>query len=147
MRETRQAPGYGEAIRERLSQIWNDALEDELQRAGRRLSGAFLQLIFNLPVLAVLGYSGWLTALNFFTGNILSSNFFLHAFWTIVLVLFLSFFLLQGVIRLAAGKERMLERVFARVREAVDRGENYSTSPVWQQATVIVDLGDTKTMA
>ena len=141
VREARHAPGYGEEIGQRLSQIWNDALADELAKTGRRLSGGLLQLVFNLPVLGVLGYTGWLTAVNFFSGSILSSNFFLHAFWTIVLVLFLSFFLLQGVIRLAAGKERMLERLFTRVREAVDGQRNLTDNPVWQQANTILRLG------
>jgi pilus assembly protein TadC len=117
-------------------------LEDELAKAGRRLSGGLLQLVFNLPVLGVLGYAGWLTAVNFFSGSILSSNFFLHAFWTIVLVLFLSFFLLQAVIRLAAGKERLLVRIFSRVRETVDGQRNLSENPVWRQANVIIRLGD-----
>ncbi|MFO7715966.1 GTPase [Desulfosarcina sp.] len=141
VREAGRAPGYGEEIGQHLSRIWNDALEAELAQAGRRLSGGLLQLVFNLPVLAVLGYTGWLTALNFFSGSILSGDFFLHAFWTIVLVLLLSFFLLQGVIRLAAGKERLLERVFARVREAVDQGHNLAGNAVWQQANLILGLG------
>jgi GTPase SAR1 family protein len=142
VREAGHAPGHGEDIGQRLSRIWSDALEDELARVSRRLSGGLLQLIFNLPVLGVLGYAGWLTATNFFSGNILSSDFFLHAFWTIVLVLFLSFFLLQAVIRLTAGKERMLERIFSRVRETVDGQRNLSGNPVWRQANALLKLGD-----
>jgi len=142
VREAHHAPGYGEEIGQRLSQIWNDALEIELAQAGRRLSGGLLQLAFNLPVLGVLGYAGWLTAENFFSGSILSGDFFLHAFWTIALVLLLSFFLLQGVIRLAAGKERLLERIFSRVREAVDGQRRLSENPVWRQANTILGLGN-----
>ncbi|MEE4607903.1 MAG: hypothetical protein V2L15_03365, partial [Desulfobacteraceae bacterium] len=142
VRDACHAPGYGEEIGQRLSRVWNDALEDELAEAGRRLSGGPLQLAFNLPVLGVLGYAGWLTAVNFFTGSILSSNFFLHAFWTIVLVLFISFFLLQAVIRLAAGKERLLARIFSRFRETLDGQRNLSESPVWQQANAIMRLGN-----
>jgi hypothetical protein len=141
VRSARRAPGYGEEIGQRLSRIWNDALEDELAQAGRRLSGGLLQLVFNLPVLGVLGYAGWLTALNFFSGRILAGDFFLHAFWTIVLVLLLSFFLLQGVIRMAAGKERLVERVFSRVREALDQQGSLPESPVWQQANQVLELG------
>jgi GTPase SAR1 family protein len=142
VREARRAPGHGEEIGQRLAQVWNDALEGELSRAGRRLSGGLLQLAFNLPVLGVLGYAGWLTAVNFFSGTILSGDFFLHAFWTMALVLLLSFFLLQGVIRLAAGKERLVEGVFALVREAVDDQHSLSESPVWQQVKMIRGLGD-----
>lgn len=142
VRDLRQAPGHDQEIGQRLTRIWNDALEEELGRAGRRLGSGLLQLLFNLPVLGVLGYSGWLTATAFFAGNILGSDFFVHAFWTILLVLLLSFFLLQAIIRLAAGKERLLRRVFARVREAVDREGSPVDSPVWHQANVIVELGD-----
>lgn len=142
VREAHRAPGHGEDIGQRLSQIWNEALEDELSRTGRRLSSGWLQLVFNLPVLGIIGYAGWLTAVNFFSGTILTSNFFLHAFWTIVLVLFLSFFLLQGVIRMAAGKERLVERVFSRVRKAVDQHSHLSDSPVWRQAELILGLRD-----
>ncbi len=142
VRDAHRAPGYGEEVGQRLSHIWNDVLEEELARAARRLSGGLLQLVFNLPVLGVLGYAGWLTAVNFFLGTVLSGDFFLHAFWTIVLVLLLSFFLLQAVIRLAAGKDRLLERVFSRVREAVAQQRSLSDNPVWQQANTIIKLGD-----
>jgi GTPase Era involved in 16S rRNA processing len=142
VRDVQRAPGHGEEIGRHLSRIWTDALEDELAAAGGRLSGGFLQLVFNLPVLGVLGYAGWLTAVNFFSGNILAGDFFLHAFWTIAIVLLLSFFLLQGVIRLAAGKDRLVERVFAQVREAVDQQGSLADSAVWQQADTIIRLGN-----
>ena len=140
VRDSRQAPGDGEALGMHLSRIWQEAMEHELEQAGRRLSNGILQLAFNLPVLAILGYAGWLTAVNFFAGTILSGDFFLHAFWTIVLVLLLSFFLLQGVVRLAAGKDRLVERVFSQVRESVGQQESLSESPVWRQAKTILGL-------
>ena len=140
VRDVRQAPGDGQALGTHLSRIWHEALEHELEQAGRRLSGGMLQLAFNLPVLVILGYAGWLTAVNFFANTILSSDFFLHAFWTIVMVLFLSFFLLQAVIRLAVGKDRLVERVFTRVRETVGRQEGLLESPVWRQAKAVLGL-------
>ncbi len=133
--------GQKEKIGAHLYQIWNDALESELTRVARRLSNGFLQLLFNLPVLVVLGYSAWLTATKFFSGTILSGDFFLHAFWTILLILLLSFFLLQGVVRMAAGKGRLIERVFGRVQKAVDHQHNLSDSPVWQQVKTVLELG------
>uniref|UniRef100_UPI00155DADE9 hypothetical protein n=1 Tax=Desulfosarcina cetonica TaxID=90730 RepID=UPI00155DADE9 len=119
---------------------WNAALEAELEQAGRRLSSVTVQLLFNLPTLAVLGYAGWLTAMNFFSNTILSSDFFVHAFWTIALVLLLSFFLLQGLIRLAAGRERLVARVFERLQTSLERDVRLAETPVWTQAQRILGL-------
>ncbi|MGD9611255.1 MAG: GTPase [Desulfovibrionaceae bacterium] len=140
VRDDRQAPGDGEAVGERLAEAWNAALEAELEQAGRRLSSVAVQLFFNLPTLAVLGYAGWLTAMNFFTDTILSSDFFVHAFWTIALVLLLSFFLLQGLIRLTAGRERLVARVFGRLQSSLARDVRLAETPVWTQAQRILGL-------
>ena len=141
VRDFGQAPGDGDDVGRRLSRLWNERLEEELAGAGRRLSSGVLQLLFNLPALAVMGYAGWLTATDFFAGRILGGDFFVHAFWTIMLALLLSFFLLQGVIRLAANKERLVERVFKQVREAVDRQGRLSDSAVGRQAEIVLRLG------
>ena len=141
VRDRQHAPGQGDKVGQHLDRIWNGCLEETLSRTGRRLSHGLLQLVFNLPVLGVLGYAGWLTAVNFFSGKILASNFFLHAFWTIVLVLFLSFFLLQGVIRLAAGKEKLMEQVFDRVQQRLGDEDRIGENPVWRQVKMIQELG------
>ncbi|PIE67404.1 MAG: hypothetical protein CSA23_03920 [Deltaproteobacteria bacterium] len=141
VRQAQQAPGQGASVGRHLDRVWNDALDEVLSRAGRRLSTGLLQLLFNLPVLGVLGYAGWLTAVNFFSGNILSSNFFLHAFWTIVLILFLTFFLFQGLVRLAAGKEKLVAQVFDRVQKALDGEDRVGDSPVWRQVRIVRGLG------
>ena len=141
VRDRGHAPGQGEQVGQHLAQVWNSCLEEALSRAGRRLSHGLLQLVFNLPVLGVLGYAGWLTAVNFFSGTILSSNFFLHAFWTIVLILFLTFFLLQGVVRLAAGKEKLVAQVFDRVQQTLDRENRIDENPVWRQVKIVEELG------
>ena len=133
-------PGHGEQIGQHLSQMWNEALDAELSQAGRRLSGGLLQLLFNLPVIGALGYTGWLTAVNFFSNHILTGDFFLHAFWTIMVVLFLSFFLLQAVVRLAAGRQRLIKRVFSRLRTAMEHHSNLTDNPLWQQAKVVQGL-------
>ena len=131
-----------EKVEKHLAQVWGNALEKELSQVERRLSAGALQLLFNLPVLGVLTYAGWLTASSFFTGHILSGDFFLHAFWTIALVLLLSFFLLQVVIRLAAGKERLVQRVFSAVRESVAYQGEWEDNPVRRQAAAVVRLGN-----
>jgi hypothetical protein len=68
-----------------------------------------------------MGYVGWLTVRSFFSGQYLSSDFFLHALLTIILVLLLSFFLLQGVVRLSIGREGIQRRAFEQVEQAVTR--------------------------
>jgi GTPase Era involved in 16S rRNA processing len=141
VRRAHREPDHGETVGRHLAQVWNDSLDAVLSRAGRRLSAGPLQLLFNLPVLGILGYAGWLTAVNFFSGTILSSDFFLHAFWTIVLILLLTFFLLQGVVRMAAGKEKLVAQVFDRVQRELDRESRIEENPVWRQVKIVRELG------
>ena len=110
IRETDTVFSDGAALREELSTVWQEALEREIDRASRRMSGFFLQMLFNGPVLAVLAYAGWITARDFFSGRYLSGQFFLHAFLTVAIILFLVFFLLQGCVRWIAGKDRIVRR-------------------------------------
>ncbi|MDL2321541.1 50S ribosome-binding GTPase [Desulfosarcina sp. OttesenSCG-928-B08] len=140
IRDDREAPGSGEILGREIGEMWNAALDQELARVGHGLCSGWLQLVFNLPVLGVMGYAGWLTAVNFFTGPILPGDFFVHAIWTLILILFLSFFLLQGVIRLAAGKKRLVERVFSRLQTRLDPSACLAENPVWQQARKVMAL-------
>ncbi|WP_419661230.1 hypothetical protein [Desulfosarcina variabilis] len=139
----RVAPGINVRLYQHLAQRWLGPVGWLVAVWTRILvfgTGIASLLVFNLPVLAILGYAGWLTAVNFFSGTILSGDFFLHAFWTIILVLLLSFFLLQGVIRLSAGKDRLTGRVFNQLREAANGQDSISESPVWRQAKIILTL-------
>lgn len=110
--------GVGQA----LDQLWSGALEREIDRYAGGLSHGALQLLFNLPSVGMLCWVGWLTASGFFTGKYLSSDFFLHALLTIAIVLLLSFFILQAVVRIVAGKDRIQRRAFqAMEKEAAQR--------------------------
>ena len=80
-----------------LTSLWSDSLDNTIEKASQTLSGFLLQLIFNLPVIGILGHVGWITARNYFTGNYLSADFFLHAFLTIGITMVLSFFCLPGM--------------------------------------------------
>ncbi len=91
----------------KLCALWEQAVEEEIERVGRRLGGGGLQTLVNAPVVVVLGYVGWLTVGRFFSAQYLAGDFFVHALWVIAIVLLLSFFFLQVVIRLAAGSERI----------------------------------------
>lgn len=111
-----------EGVGQSLDSLWTDALEKKITRYATGLSHLLLQLLFNLPGVAIMGYVGWLTASGFFTGQYLSADFFLHALLTIAIVLLLSFFLLQAVVRLVAGKDRIQRQAFnAMEKEAAQR--------------------------
>ena len=125
---------------EQFAGLWSSSLESEMERISRRLSGLPLQILFNLPALAVLGYTGWVTVHRFLLGSYLTFDFFLHALWTIGIVLLLSFFLFQVCVRLAAGPERISRRAFEKMKRQADQVEGITTNPVLEQLEIILEL-------
>jgi tRNA U34 5-carboxymethylaminomethyl modifying GTPase MnmE/TrmE len=123
-----------------MASIWGEALEKELERASAGLSRLPVQLLFNLPAVAVLGYAGWLTADNFFTGEVLSSDFFLHAVMTAMIIILLSFFLLQGLVRLAAGRRRIHRRAFMALQERMGDYRTLSATDLGRQVDGVLSL-------
>ncbi len=123
-----------------LSKLWQCAVQTEVQKTADLLSHLMLQLLFNLPVVGILGYAGWLTATHFFSGQYLNTDFFMHAMLTIVFVLLLSFFLLQGIIRLTAGKDRIHRRAFRAVQAELQDYPSLSQSPLSEQLAAIINL-------
>jgi len=128
------------ALSDKLGEIWSNTLDAEMERAARRLSGMLLQLIFNLPLLAVLGYTGWITVERFIQGSYLAGNFFLHALWTIGIIMLLSFFLFQILVRLAAGPERVTARAFEKLKRQADRVDSFAPHPVLTQLEALIEL-------
>ena len=88
---------------EKFAGLWGSSLESEMERISGRFSGWLLQILFNLPALPILGYTGWITVRHFLEGSYLAVNFFVHALWTIIIVMLLSFFLFQVCVRLGAA--------------------------------------------
>jgi tRNA U34 5-carboxymethylaminomethyl modifying GTPase MnmE/TrmE len=129
-------------LEETLATQWRETLDAEIERCANALSGFVLQLLFNLPGLGILGYVGWLTARDFLAGTILPSDFFLHAFITIVIVLFLSFFLFQICLRIFASNTRISRRAFDRLKQRIDAYPTLSDSPIGQQIATILNLAD-----
>jgi len=123
-----------------LNSLWNDALDRTMETASQNLSGLFLQFLFNLPVIGILGHVGWITARDYFTGQYLSSDFFLHAFLTIAITLFFSFFVFQGCVRLAAGPERITRRAFEKMKHQVDQFQPISMNPVGEQIDILLGV-------
>jgi len=124
-----------------LNSLWNDALDHTMESASQNLSGLILQFLFNLPVIGILGHVGWITTRDYFTGQYLSSDFFLHAFLTIAITLFLSFFVFQGCVRLAAGPERITRRAFEKIKQQVEQFQPISMNPVGKQVDILLSLG------
>jgi GTPase SAR1 family protein len=123
-----------------LNSFWSDALDHTMETASQNLSGLILQFLFNLPVIGILGHVGWITARDYFTGQYLSSDFFLHAFLTIAITLFLSFFVFQGCVRLAAGPERITRKAFDQMKQQVEQFQPISMNPVGEQIDILLGM-------
>jgi GTPase SAR1 family protein len=86
-----------------LVSSWKRTLEEEMDRRVAKISSFFLQLIFNLPTLAIMGLFAYQSVKSFFLQQTLTSAYFLHAGVSIVMVVLLSFFLLQILVRFVGG--------------------------------------------
>ena len=125
---------------QKLAAIWGGALDTQIQRLTAKLSGLFVQILFNLPAIGILGYCGWLTLESFFTAEYLSGDFFMHAFWAIGLVLFLSFFILQLCIRAAASSNRITARAFEKLKHQLDHLDELNQNPIKTQLETVLAL-------
>ncbi len=124
----------------KLGDIWTTTMEAEMERVARKLSGMLLQLVLNLPMFAVLGYTGWITVQRFLAGSYLAGNFFLHALWTIGIILLLSFFLFQICVRLVASPERVTARAFEKLKRRADQFDVFAANPVLRQLDTLIQL-------
>ena len=128
------------ALNEDLNSIWSDSLDHTMENASRNLGSLILQVVFNLPVIGILAHLGWITTRDYFTGQYLSSNFFLHAFLAVAITLFLSFFIFQGLVRLAAGPDRITRNAFEKMKQGVEQIQPISMNPVGEQIDVLLAL-------
>jgi hypothetical protein len=126
---------------ERLAEVWDDAVRGETERVARRLAGGWLQLLFNAPVVGVLGTVGWTTVGRFFSGDYLPGDYFTHAFWVVAIALLLSFCALQLVIRLA-GSERVIGRAFAAAQQALPALDAAAPHPLAAQLRRLLVLAE-----
>jgi energy-coupling factor transporter ATP-binding protein EcfA2 len=125
---------------DKLGEIWSSTLDSEMERMARKLSGMLLQMVLNLPMFAVLGYTGWITVQRFLQGSYLALNFFVHALWTIGIILLLSFFLFQILVRLVASPERVTAKAFEKLKRQADQFETLATNPVLTQLETLIQL-------
>jgi GTPase SAR1 family protein len=140
IRKVEDALSGTDGFKDRLASIWTDALDAEIEDLTGRLSGLLLQILFNIPAVGILGYCGWLTLRNFFTGSYLSGDFFMHALWAIGLILFLSFFILQLFVRAAAGSKRIAARVFEKLKNRLNHLNELNQNPLKSQLETVLGL-------
>jgi len=125
---------------DQLGEIWSSTLDSEMERLARKLSGMLLQFGLNLPMFSVLGYTGWITVQRFLQGSYLAGNFFMHALWTIGIILLLSFFLFQILVRLVASPERVTTKAFEKLKRQADQFDAITTNPVLAQLETLIEL-------
>jgi energy-coupling factor transporter ATP-binding protein EcfA2 len=130
----------GEALSEKLAGVWRRTLESEIESVSRRLSGPLLQIMFNLPVFGILGYSGWITVKGFLWGEYFAGAFFLHALWSIGIILLLSFFIFQTCVRMAASPERMTTKAFEKMKHQSDQLDMVTPNPVLVQLETVIEM-------
>jgi hypothetical protein len=140
IRKVEDALSGTEGFEHKLAAIWTDALDAELERLTAKLSGLILQTLFNLPAIGFLGYCSWLTLQTFFSGSYLSGDFFMHAFWVIGLILFLSFFILQLCIRVAASSGRITGKAFEKLKGQLDHLNALNQNPLKSQLETVLGL-------
>jgi hypothetical protein len=129
-------------VAEQLTALWNDSVEREIERISGRLGGLWFQIFLNAPAVGILAYMGWVTLRTFFRAEYLGGDYFLHAFWVIAIVLLLSFFALQIVIRLTASSDRILARAFNRLVRDLQKLSTPSGNPLCSQLDRLVRLAD-----
>ena len=140
IRKVEDALSGTDGFKDRLASFWAEALDAEIERLTGKLSGMLLQLLFNTPAVAILGYCGWLTLQTFFDGSYLPGDFFMHALWAIGIVLFLCFFILQLCIRVAAGAERITASAFEKLQGQLEQLNELNHNPLKTQLETVLDL-------
>jgi energy-coupling factor transporter ATP-binding protein EcfA2 len=139
-RVRRMNEGGDEEVADLVRGLWNDTLDAEIERSAGRLSHFVLQLLFNLPTVALLVYVGWLTASRFLTHAYLTGDFFVHALLTVAIVLLLSFFVLQALVRLAVSRDRIQKRAFRAVEQAMVYRPRLAGREIAEQVGKVIDF-------
>jgi small GTP-binding protein len=129
-----------ESITEIISSLWLNALDESILKTANRFSGFFLQLIFNIPTLGILGHAGYLTTIHYFAGDYFSLEFFIHAFLTMIIILFLSFFILQALIRIFGGTHQITIRTFRLMKLRVETWSGTESNPLINQIQSVLVL-------
>lgn len=142
VRDLQELIPEAQSLDEALAEVWRETLEREIDRAAKTLSHGLLQLMFNVPVLAILGHMGWITVNTYLRGQYLSGDFFLHGLFTVAVVLCFSFFAFQLLVRLMAGTARISRRAFAALQSQVESLQALQSNPVSEQVDRMIGLAE-----
>jgi hypothetical protein len=63
-----------------------------------------------------------------------------HALWTIGIILLLSFFLFQILVRLVASPERVTAKAFEKLKRQADQFDTLADNPVLNQLETLIQL-------
>jgi tRNA U34 5-carboxymethylaminomethyl modifying GTPase MnmE/TrmE len=119
-----------EAIIQAISSLWLDALDESILKTANRFSGFFIQLIFNIPTLGILCHAAYLSTIHYFAGDYFSTEFFIHAFLTMIIILFLSFFILQALIRIFGKTRQINSRTLHLIKSRVETWPGNVSNPL-----------------
>jgi energy-coupling factor transporter ATP-binding protein EcfA2 len=127
-----------------LTASWRTALETTMDRRAAGLSGFILQLLFNLPTLALMGLFGYRSVEGFLLNRVLPPGYFLHASVSIALVWLLSFVLLQVAVRFGSGKS-LFKRAFDRLLKQLDGAEDlHPGASIREEIEIVLRLAEMK---
>jgi GTPase SAR1 family protein len=125
-------------LNEALSSMWQETLGATIEKTARRFSGMWLQILFNIPTVGILAHVAWLTVKHYFAEDYLATDFFIHAFLTAGIVMFLSFFLFQACLRMVSGPERIITKSFEGISIQLDPLQRMSIGPVFKQLDKLI---------
>ena len=120
-------------LNEALSTLWQETLGSTIEKTARQFSGMWLQILFNIPTVGILAHIAWLTVKHYIAKDYLASDFFMHAFLTAGIVMFLSFFLFQACLRMVSGPGRVITKAFEHINIQLDPLQRMSIGPVFKQ--------------
>lgn len=148
------AAGFDESVREpgavlarddALTQVvldaWESGLKSSIETAARRISGIVLQLILNLPVIALAGVIGYHCVAGFIAGEYLSADYFRHAFVTLLIVWLLPFVFFQFLVRLVGGERLVRRTMKGLMGRAEEQTGGVVEAPILEEIDVILSIG------
>ena len=134
----------GNVIDQGLFSQWQETLGASIENASKRFSAMWLQVLLNIPSIALLAHIAWVTAKHFFAADYLPTDFFIHAFITAGITMFLSFFHFQAVLSLFYRPQRIMAKSLEQVYLQLDSNQNIFMGPITEQLQRLLAFSDSQ---